>query len=90
MYHGQICSPIQWAVFYDKMFNVRNYQRDTNKNYKEISPLTPVRMAIINKSTSKCWRGCGEGDPSALLVGMQTGAATVGKSTEFPPPPKKK
>ena len=22
--------------------------------------LTPVRMAIINKSTSKCWRGCGE------------------------------
>ena len=22
--------------------------------------LTPVRMVIINKSTSKCWRGCGE------------------------------
>ena len=22
--------------------------------------LTPVRMAIINKSTNKCWRGCGE------------------------------
>ena len=21
---------------------------------------TPVRMAIINKSTNKCWRGCGE------------------------------
>ena len=21
---------------------------------------TPVRMAIINKSTKKCWRGCGE------------------------------
>ena len=21
---------------------------------------TPVRMAIINKSTDKCWRGCGE------------------------------
>ena len=20
--------------------------------------LTPVRMAIINKSTNKCWRGC--------------------------------
>ena len=22
--------------------------------------LTPVRMAIINKSTNKCWQGCGE------------------------------
>ena len=22
--------------------------------------LTPVRMAIIKKSTNKCWRGCGE------------------------------
>ena len=22
--------------------------------------LTPVRTAIINKSTNKCWRGCGE------------------------------
>ena len=21
---------------------------------------TPMRMAIINKSTNKCWRGCGE------------------------------
>ena len=22
--------------------------------------LTPVKMAIINKSTNKCWQGCGE------------------------------
>ena len=22
--------------------------------------LTPVRVATINKSTKKCWRGCGE------------------------------
>ena len=22
--------------------------------------LTPLRMAIINKATNKCWRGCGE------------------------------
>ena len=43
---------------------------------------TPVRMAIINKSTNnKCWRRYGE---KALLVGMQAGAATVENSMEFP------
>ena len=42
-------------------------------------------MAIINKSTNKCWRGCGgKGNPRALLVGMHTGAATVENSVEFP------
>ena len=48
--------------------------------------LTPVRVAIISKSTnSKCWRGCGERDPCALLVGLQTtGAATVESSMEMP------
>ena len=40
--------------------------------------LTPVRMAIINKSTNKCQQGCGEkGNPFALLVGMKIGAATA-------------
>ena len=47
---------------------------------------TPVRMAIINKATNKVlermWR---KGNPSALLVGMQTGAATLENTTAFPP-----
>jgi hypothetical protein len=33
--------------------------------------LTPVRIAIIQNITNKCWRGCGgERNPHTLLVGM--------------------
>ena len=48
--------------------------------------LTPVRTALINKWTdNKCWWGCGEkGNPSTLLVGMQTGTATVENSMGSP------
>ena len=46
---------------------------------------TLVRMVIITKSTNnKCWQGCGEKRPLVLLVRMQTGAATVENSMEFP------
>ena len=45
-------------------------------------------MAILNKSTNnKYWLGYGEKRKRklcALLVGMQTGAATVENSMEFP------
>ena len=47
--------------------------------------LIPVRMAIINKSTNKYLRGCGEREKLfALLVGMQIGAVTVENSMEIP------
>ena len=44
--------------------------------------LPPVRMAVINKSADKGWRG--RGDPHALGVGLPTGAATGESSVEIP------
>ena len=46
------------------------------------SCLTPVRMAIIKKSTNNCWRGYGE--RRTLWMGMQIGVATVGHTMEVP------
>ena len=47
--------------------------------------LTPVGMGIINKLTkNKSWLDVEKKNPHALLLGMQTGAATVENSMEFP------
>ena len=45
--------------------------------------LTPVRMAVINKSTKVLARMWRKGEPHVLLVGMQSGATTVESSMEI-------
>ena len=45
--------------------------------------LTPVRMAIINKSTNMCWQGCEEKGAFLHLLGMQIGAHSVESSKEI-------
>ena len=47
--------------------------------------LTPVRMAKINNLRNKrCGQGYGERNPCALLVGNQSGVATLDNSMEIP------
>ena len=60
---------------------IRDMQIKTTMRYH----LTPVSVANINKSTKqlleRMWRKV---HPSALLVGMQSGEATVENNMEFP------
>ena len=69
---------------YERMLSITTHQRDANENHNEI-PLHTSQNGHhnqINKQVlERMWR---KGNPSALLVGMQTGAATVENSMEFP------
>ena len=61
--------------------NIKKMEIKTTMRYH----LTPVRMAIITKSIKHVLKRMQiKGKLSALLVGMQTGRATVENSMEFP------
>ena len=54
-----------------------NNNKKKNKRKKEWPSLTNQKQQML----VRMWR---KGNPSALLVGMQTGAATVENNMEFP------
>ena len=68
---------------YEKMLSITSHQRDANQNHNEI-PLHAGQSGHqqINKQPvlARLWR---KGNPSTLLVGMQTCTATVENHMEF-------
>ena len=59
---------------------IREMQITTEMKYH----VTPVRMAVINKSTNKCWWGSGERGAPMHVGGNADFAATVESSVEIP------
>ena len=69
---------------YEKMLSITSHQRDANLNHNEVPSHTSQsgqHKQIHKQMLERMWR---KGNPCALLVGMQTGEATVENSMEFP------
>ena len=69
---------------HEKMLNMTHHQENAKQN-NEMSPHT-VRMVKIKNIRNKYWHGCEEKRTLVvLLVGKQTGTATVENSREVLP-----
>ena len=69
---------------YEKMLTITSHQRVANQNHNEVPSHTGQsgqHKQIHKQMLERMWR---KGNPSALLVGMQTGEATVENTMEFP------
>ena len=63
------------------LLGVREMKIKTTMRYH----LTPAKIAIINQKCNTCWRGLWrKGNPYSLLVGMQTGTATMENNMAVP------
>ena len=60
------------------------YQRNANQTHNEMSPHICQNIYIIKKIIKTVGQDVEKNIPCALLVGMQTGAATVENSMEAP------
>ena len=79
------CRHSEGPETYEKIWSISSHQREGNYDLVEIPLHTSLNghHKNINKKQvlERLWR---KGNPSALLVGMQTCAATVENSMEFP------
>ena len=70
---------------HEKMLNITHHQGNTNQNYNEILPHTcqngETQQHKKQQMLARMWRKI---NAFALLVGMQTGAATLESSMEVP------
>ena len=64
---------------HERMLAIREMQIKTTRYHS-----TPVRMATITNQQTSAGEVVEKGNASALLVGMQTGAATLENTTKFP------
>ena len=68
-----------------KMLNITHYQRNANQNHNEVQFHTSQNgcdpKVCKQYMLERVWR---KGNPLALLVGMQTGTATMENSVEIP------
>ena len=69
---------------YEKMLSITSHQRDANYNHTEILPHASQSGQHKQIHKQMLERTQRKGNPSALLVGMQTGDATVENNMEFP------
>ena len=69
---------------YEKILSITSHQRDANLNHSEVPSHTSQsgQHKQIHKQMLERMRR--KGNPSSLLVGMQTGEATVENNMEFP------
>ena len=69
---------------YEKMLSITSHQRDANENHNEAPSHTSQSGQHKQMHKQMLERMQRKGNPSALLVGMQTGEATMENSMDFP------